>query len=136
MKVDGRCHCGFVTFEAEVDPERTTICHCTDCQHLTGTAFRVVVRTAPGSLRLLSGAPTEYEKTAQSGTRRLQGFCPKCGTTLYSTSVGSGEKIHGLRPGTLRQRTEFAPKREIWCRSALDWVPAIAGTTRFDAEPS
>jgi len=21
MKIDGRCHCGYVTFEAEADPE-------------------------------------------------------------------------------------------------------------------
>jgi hypothetical protein len=32
MKVDGRCHCGYVSFEAEADPETTTICNCTDCQ--------------------------------------------------------------------------------------------------------
>jgi hypothetical protein len=25
MKIDGRCHCGYVTFEAEADPETTTI---------------------------------------------------------------------------------------------------------------
>jgi len=28
MKIDGRCHCGYVTFEAEADPETTTICNC------------------------------------------------------------------------------------------------------------
>lgn len=136
MKVDGRCHCGFVTFEAEADPERTQICHCTDCQHLTGTAFRVVVRAAPESFRLLTGQTTEYEKTAQSGTKRIQGFCPKCGTTIYSTSAGSGPRIYGIRPGTIRQREAFVPTREIWCRSALKWVPNLSGTTRFEAEPS
>ncbi|MEM7636825.1 MAG: GFA family protein, partial [Pseudomonadota bacterium] len=32
MKVDGRCLCGSVTFEAHVDPATAAICHCTDCQ--------------------------------------------------------------------------------------------------------
>ena len=32
MKIDGGCHCGAITYEAEVDPEKTSICHCTDCQ--------------------------------------------------------------------------------------------------------
>jgi hypothetical protein len=36
MKIDGRCHCGYVTFEAEADPETTTICNCTDCQTMSG----------------------------------------------------------------------------------------------------
>jgi hypothetical protein len=35
MKIDGRCHCGDVTFEAEADPETTTICNCTDCQTMS-----------------------------------------------------------------------------------------------------
>src|SRR5689334_18981220 len=39
MKIDGRCHCGEITFEAEVDPDALHICHCTDCQTLSGSAF-------------------------------------------------------------------------------------------------
>ena len=46
MKVDGACHCGRITFEAEIDPERVRICHCSDCQVLSGSAFRI---TAPTS---------------------------------------------------------------------------------------
>jgi hypothetical protein len=79
MKIDGRCHCGYVTFEAEADPETTTICHCTDCQTMSGAPFRAVVITRPGKFVLLSGKPTEYRKTADSGNIRLQGFCPRCG---------------------------------------------------------
>ena len=41
MKIDGGCHCGHLAFEAEVDPERVSICHCADCQMLGGSAFRI-----------------------------------------------------------------------------------------------
>jgi hypothetical protein len=27
MKIDGHCHCGRISFEAEVDPNAVTICH-------------------------------------------------------------------------------------------------------------
>jgi hypothetical protein len=43
MKVQGSCHCGQVTYEAEVDPEKVSLWNCTDCQMLTGSAFRVLV---------------------------------------------------------------------------------------------
>jgi hypothetical protein len=43
MKIDGACHCGYITIEAEADPDKTTICHCTDCQAGTGSAFRVSI---------------------------------------------------------------------------------------------
>jgi hypothetical protein len=60
MKIDGRCQCGYVTFEAEADPETTTVCNCTDCQTMSGAPLRAVVITRPGTFVLLSGKPTEY----------------------------------------------------------------------------
>jgi len=57
MHIDGRCHCGAISYEAEVEPETTGICHCTDCQALTGTAFRVTVK-APAEHFVLRGKPT------------------------------------------------------------------------------
>src|SRR5215470_19759130 len=73
MKIDGRCHCGYVTFEAEADPETTTICNCTDCQTMSGAPLRAVIITRPGTFVLLSGTLTEYGKTADSGNVRVQG---------------------------------------------------------------
>lgn len=43
MKADGHCLCGYLTYEAEVDADQVEICHCTDCQTLSGSAFRVTV---------------------------------------------------------------------------------------------
>nr|WP_235885280.1 GFA family protein [Bradyrhizobium frederickii] len=99
MKIDGKCHCGGITFEAEVDPTTVVICHCTDCQTLSGTAFRTVVPTKEGSCRLLSGAPKSYVKTGESGNRREQTFCPDCGTPIYSGPIGrhKSRKLAGRR---------------------------------------
>jgi hypothetical protein len=90
MKIDGACHCGLIAYEAEADPETTGICHCTDCQTLSGSAFRTVVASRRGSFKLRSGEPKIYVKTAESGTKRQQGFCPNCGTPIYSTTVEDG----------------------------------------------
>ena len=49
MKVDGRCHCGYIRYEAEIDPDTVAICNCTDGQILSGSAFRTVVPTKNGS---------------------------------------------------------------------------------------
>jgi hypothetical protein len=93
MKIDGGCHCGYITYAAEADPERTTICHCTDCQRLSGSAFRVVVRVPGDTFKVTAGEPTIYVKTAESGARRVQGFCPRCGTPIYSTAEGDEPEI-------------------------------------------
>ncbi len=135
MKIDGACHCGHITYEAEVDPENIVICHCTDCQTLSGTAFRIVAHSKVGSFKLLSGQLKEYIKTGGSGAGRPQGFCPECGTPIYGTSVGGGPKAHSLRVGTIRQRDTLVPTTQVWARSRQHWVPEdlTAGSQKKEA---
>jgi hypothetical protein len=135
MHIDGGCHCGYIKYEAEVDAGNVGICHCTDCQHLTGTAYRTTVQSLKGGFRLLAGQPKIYIKTAESGNRRAHGFCPECGTPIYATTVDHPE-IHGIRVGTARQRRELIPTRQGWCRSALDWSMNIDGLPKSPRQRS
>ena len=96
MKVEGACHCGRIAFEAEIDPARVSVCHCADCQTLTGSAFRVAAPTAEANFRLLSGEPKSYLKTtADSGRPRVQAFCADCGSPIYATSPSGENRILG-----------------------------------------
>lgn len=125
MKIDGGCHCGDITYEAEIDPENVRICHCTDCQRLSGTAFRVSVGTPEENFTLLSGAPKTYVKIGESGARRAQVFCPECGSQIYATSADDGPKVLNLRTGTIDQRDRLKPRAQIWKRSAQSWLGEI-----------
>jgi hypothetical protein len=126
MHVAGRCHCGAIRFEAEVDPNAVAVCHCSDCQRLSGSAFRVTAPAALGSFRLLQGAPRVYTKTAESGRLREQAFCEVCGSQLYAVSPGPEPRVYSLRVGTLEQRAQLAPQVQIWTRSRLPWAGEIA----------
>jgi hypothetical protein len=134
MKIDGNCHCGDITYEADIDPEQVEICHCTDCQSLSGSAFRIVVPALSKNFRLLTGKLQEYVKTAESGKKRLQAFCPKCGSAIYSAAAEAEPKDYNIRVGTVRQRNRLPPKRQYWCRSALHWVDNIGCLPSFDKE--
>ena len=126
MKIQGGCHCGDITYEAEIDPEKVRICHCTDCQRISGTAFRVSVGTPEGNFTLLSGSPRAYVKRAESGARRAQVFCPGCGTQIYATAADAeGPRVLNLRTGTIDQRAALTPKSQVWRRSALAWLGGI-----------
>jgi hypothetical protein len=125
LKIDGHCHCGQITFEAEVDHTSIMICHCTDCQRLSGTAYRATVPAPAAHFVLLTGTPNSYIKTAESGGKRRHGFCGNCGTPIYSCAVDNPQS-YNLRIGTITQRAAFSPARQIWRRSALDWVDKLA----------
>jgi hypothetical protein len=135
MKIDGACHCGAIVFEAEIDPSKVGVCHCTDCQTLTGTAFSMFVPVPKESFRLLAGEPKVYVKTAESGNRRAQAFCPECGTRLYAAAVES-PPIFNLRVGTIRQRAELPPKIQFWCRSALTWAMELDSVEKLQTQPT
>jgi len=132
VKIDGGCHCGAISYEAEIDPGKVAICHCTDCQTLSGSAFRTIVPVPDAAFDLLSGDPKIYIKTAESGAKRIQSFCPDCGTPIYSTSVGDGPKDLSLRLGTVRQRNDLPPKTQIWFRSAQPWLSDLGGIPRTE----
>jgi hypothetical protein len=134
MKIDGKCHCGHISYEAEIDPEQVYICHCTDCQMITGSAFRWAVPVAEENFKLLTGTPRTYVKTAESGATSHQLFCPQCASPLYSLSIGDGPTFFNLRLGTARQRAELKPRNQYWCRSALTWAEVPGPSTKFDTQ--
>ena len=131
MHITGSCHCRDIRYAAEIDPETVGICHCTDCQKLSGSAWRASVKARAEDFRI-EGEPRVYVKTADSGTRRGQAFCPTCGSPLYAFTPADPE-VYNIRLGTVDQRADLAPKRQIWCRSALPWaidVSALPGRAR------
>ena len=134
MKVDGGCHCGAITFTAEIDPADVSICHCKDCQALTGTAFRVAVPALAPSVKI-TGEPRIYIKTsADSGARRRQAFCSNCGSPIYASADTDTPEIIALRIGTIRQRAELPPREQIWRKSALTWAFHIEALPGEDGE--
>jgi len=134
IKVNGKCHCGAIAYEAIVDPQRVTICHCTDCQALTGSAYRVSVPTDRESFSLQRGSPAIYVKTAENGARRAQAFCSTCGSPLYTYAADAEPQSYGLRVGCIEQRRELPPRQQKWCHSALQWSMDIARLPRHDRE--
>ena len=126
MQIDGGCHCGHVTYQARINPNIMRVCHCTDCQWSSGSAFRILITVPSDQFTLLSGATKTYFKIADSGARRAQVFCPECGTQLYGTSDDDRPAMLSLRVGTVRQRDQLLPRLQTWRRSALNWVDDLA----------
>ena len=135
MRIDGGCHCGNITYEAEIDPADVGVCHCTDCQQLSGTAFNTFVFAARAGFKLSGGKPKIYIKTGSSGSKRAQAFCPECGSRIYASAAVPEPERYNLRLGTIRQRRELRPRTQIWCRSALDWVMELGSVKQIPREP-
>jgi len=136
MHINGACHCGLISFSAEIDPARVVICHCSDCQILSGSAFRMSV-VAPTESLSLKGEPKRYIKTAESGAQRAQLFCPQCATPLFTMAPQNPTSVT-IRLGCVEQRAQLMPVAQIWQRSSLPWLPqlpSIPGSAEQQAKP-
>src|SRR5262245_52098120 len=85
MRIEGGCHCGRVSYEAEADPDKAGICHCTDCQNLSGSPYVAFIPVPKEGFKL-RGQPKLYVKTAASGNRRAQAVCPECGSRMRAAA--------------------------------------------------
>jgi hypothetical protein len=104
---------------------------CTDCQMLTGSAFRANIPAPAAGFKLLTGEPPSYIKTADSGAKRRHVFCGTCGNPNYATSIDTPTS-YSLRIGTIAERHALTPKQQIWRRPALSWIDSLGGLPASD----
>ncbi len=123
MQINGSCHCGAVSFTAFIDPSRVKVCHCADCQVLSGAPLRAAV-AAPIETFALRGTVKSYVKVAESGNRRAQVFCPECGTPLYGAEPENPTMVV-IRLGCVEQRAQLKPSAQVWHHSALPWLAEL-----------
>lgn len=120
--VNGECHCGKIKINAKVKLSEVRACHCTDCQKMSGAPLRAIAVASADTIEI-KGQPKEYIKIGDSGNKRIQAFCPNCGTQLFASDVG--KRLYNLRTGFLEQKNELKPKTHVFTHSSMPWVNGI-----------
>ena len=106
MKISGKCHCGAIGINDVIDVENVMVCHCTDCRVFSGGPYRAVVICKAVSFAV-EGNPKEYVKIADSGNKKIQGFCDQCCTQLCATDFD--KTVFNIRVSFLEQRDALRP---------------------------
>lgn len=76
------CRCGRLTARCEGAPVRISVCHCLDCKQRSGSAFSAQARW-PEDKVTLTGDPTNWSHTGDSGSTATFSFCPTCGSPAW-----------------------------------------------------
>jgi hypothetical protein len=131
--IEGRCLCGRVHYVADAAPKFVGICHCTDCQRFSGSAFTIFVGV-PAAALTVTGTLKTFTKPGDSGKPIHRRFCPECGCSL----MDQAEALPGLTmifAGTLDDRSWIQPRSQIYCDSAQPWVHLAGEMKRFAKAP-
>lgn len=121
MTHTGRCFCGQVRYSIDAEPVGARTCWCRDCQYIaSGSATNNAL--FPEDAVTFTGEVATIEKIADSGNRVERGFCPKCGSQLYSRTLEPKGAPIRIRMGTLDDPCLMAPQSVIWTSSAPAWA--------------
>ena len=129
----GGCQCGAMRYEIAEAPLRTYVCHCTDCQRITSSAFSLGVALPEGAFRLTAGEPRAIQRVPESGRLNTRFVCPDCASWVYSLPRGGVVRV---RAGTLDDTSWLRPTRHIWTRSKQPWVTFGEDDEIFEGQPS
>jgi hypothetical protein len=66
LPLTGGCQCRKVRYEITLEPSLVYSCHCTDCQHITSSAFSLGVALPETAFRLTAGEPQAIHPTADT----------------------------------------------------------------------
>jgi hypothetical protein len=115
LPIEGGCQCGAARYRITGRPIVFYLCHCTECQRHTSSAFGESLRFSAGDVEINGEVATTW-RMAESGRRRVGHFCPSCGVRLVHGSEGGSEV--NIKAGTLDDTSWLYPAGHIWVRSA------------------
>lgn len=122
MAHHGQCLCGQVRFTIDAQPQGARMCWCRDCQRIASGSATVNVLFEEAAVHY-EGTVATFDMVADSGNRVERGFCPSCGSQMYSRTVEPAGLPMRVRAGTLDDPEIAPPTAIIWADSAPSWAP-------------
>jgi hypothetical protein len=125
----GGCGCGAVRFEITAPLTGAAYCHCTRCQHRTGTAAQASAATEDGSFRVTAGEDA-LGRWTPGGFDKV--FCTACGSALFAQDPDDHGRVKVRMaaidgdPGVRPQARQFVAYAAPWEQIPDDGLP------RFD----
>lgn len=114
------CLCGAVRITIDAEPLAARNCWCRLCQYLGGGGGTVNV-CFPSDSITTSGEVRWHASIADSGNAMRRGFCPSCGTPIFSLAE-SRPHLTFIRAGALDDPDLRAPDAVIWTGAAPTWA--------------
>ena len=118
---EGGCQCGAVRYRYEGEPISLAVCHCTECQRQSGSAFGMSLTVHKQDFRLLQGELKTFDRKADSGRTVTCAFCPECGTRIYHEPQYRQGAIN-IKPGTFDDTSFLQPVLEVWTVRKHGWL--------------
>jgi hypothetical protein len=134
MAISGHCLCGSIRFNIDAEPIGARMCWCNDCQRIASGSATVNVIFAEDAVTF-DGDLSTFDMVADSGNTVQRGFCPQCGSQMYSKTLEPKGLPIRIRAGVLSDPQLIAPQAIIWTDSAPQWAILDPALPHFPKGP-
>lgn len=131
--VHGGCQCGAVRYKLLAVPVVFYICHCTECQKQSASAFGESVRVRQDALDIAGHVET-FTSPGNGKASAERDFCGTCGTRLFHRRAQYHEFLN-IKGGTLDDKSWLIPAGHIWTRSRQKWVTIPDDALAYEEQP-
>lgn len=131
-KFEGGCLCGAVRYEGS-EPQGGGHCYCEDCRRTSGSSHcshMIVAETAFS----VSGDVRFFDKPSDSGSNVSRGFCPNCGSAVYSRNSGMPGVVF-VRASSLDDPNVFEPAMVVYTKRKPTWSDGMSKLPSFSGMP-
>jgi len=134
MKVEGRCYCGALRYQATGDPLFKGQCHCRECQYISGGHPNVTLGMPTSGFTYVKGTPKQFRRSDLDSPVTRE-FCGECGTHILTRSP----RLPGgvlVKVGTLDDPSVYgAPRMVIWTTEKQSFHVIPDGVPTFGRFP-
>ena len=108
----GGCQCGRVRYRLTASPEMLYVCHCSDCQKQSASAFGMSLIMSRRQVDIHQGSEClhSWDTPGDDGNIKRCYYCPDCGTRIMHGSAGRDERVQH-QGGIARQYPQPASGR-------------------------
>ena len=131
-EITGGCLCGAVRYSAQ-EQQGGGHCFCEDCRRVSGSSHCSHMIVPEGRFEV-AGELRFFEKPADSGNQVSRGFCPECGSAVYSRNSGMPGMVF-VRASSLDDPDRFEPGMIVYRSRAPKWSTMDSGLPAFDEMP-
>lgn len=120
MMRSARCACGQLRVDCDGEPASISLCHCTECQRRTGSAFGIAAFYERDRIAV-NGRMTTWSRPADSGFEVKHHFCPDCGSTVWWEPSRKADYV-AVAVGAFADASFPAPGKQVYVHHAHPWV--------------
>ncbi|WWD17905.1 hypothetical protein CI109_102350 [Kwoniella shandongensis] len=135
MPHQGQCLCGSSKIIIHSTKTKQDICHCTDCQHISGSAFGSSISVNESDVEITGDEIREFHSKAANGNPVTRVFCGKCGSSLAQKGAYFRGTI-AIQTGNLPDFRMIPYGEEIFVKDRWEALSPVPGAKQVDGMPT